>query len=63
MSLLSIKQIRKTIDVYSPIPVQSAAAAKQAAVSVILKSTGDHTEALFILRATKDGDPLIEVSG
>jgi 8-oxo-dGTP pyrophosphatase MutT (NUDIX family) len=57
MSLLSIKQIRKTIDVYSPIPVQSAAAAKQAAVSVILKSTGDHTEALFILRATKDGDP------
>ena len=57
MSLLSINQIRTSVDSYSPVRHEAGQSTRQAAVSVVLKPVGNRTEALFILRATKEGDP------
>jgi 8-oxo-dGTP pyrophosphatase MutT (NUDIX family) len=57
MSLLSLDQIRQSIDDHSPSRHDVLENTRQAAVAAILRNKGDHTEALFILRATKNGDP------
>ncbi len=57
MSLLSLDRIRHSIDGYVPDRVDTGRPARQAAVAAILRNNGDHTEALFIRRATKSGDP------
>jgi 8-oxo-dGTP pyrophosphatase MutT (NUDIX family) len=55
--MLSIAQIQQSIDDHSPKRHSIRATTRQAAVSVVLRTVEQHTEALFILRATQDGDP------
>lgn len=57
MSLLTIEQIRRAIEAHEPERHPIVEETRQAAVAVILKPVEDHAEALFILRATKEGDP------
>lgn len=57
MSLLSIEQIRSRIHSHTPRRKHIRKHTRQAAVSVVLRPEGGHTEALFILRAKKEGDP------
>ncbi|MEZ7972388.1 MAG: CoA pyrophosphatase [Pseudomonadales bacterium] len=57
MALLKIEQIRRSISGHSPIQYPVHEKMKQAAVSIVLRPGKKDTEALFILRATKDGDP------
>jgi 8-oxo-dGTP pyrophosphatase MutT (NUDIX family) len=54
---LSLDSIRQSIDDHVPdrrIPGKNG---RQAAVAAILRPTRDHIQALFILRAIKEGDP------
>ncbi len=59
MSFLSIDAIRARINSYSPKRKKIRKHTRQAAVSVVLKADDQrqHTEALFILRSIKEGDP------
>ena len=57
MSLLAIDSIERSIRQHVLSQPEIRADTRQAAVSVVLRQVGAHTEALFILRATKDGDP------
>ncbi len=55
--LLSIHQIKKSIDAYSPVRPELGGRTRRAAVAVILRQVASETEALFILRAIRTGDP------
>ena len=57
MSLITLDKIRESVREHSPVQHAVRQATRQAAVSVVLRPCGDHTEALFILRSTKKGDP------
>lgn len=57
MSVLAVPRIIDAIAVHEPATFEPHANTRQAAVAVVLRETADATEALFILRATKDGDP------
>lgn len=57
MSRLTIDAIRDAIAQHSPRSVLTRADTRHAAVSVVLRDTGEDTEALFILRAKQEGDP------
>lgn len=57
MSLLTIDTIRTSIRAHAPVEHPVRRHTRQAAVSVVLRASGDHTEALFILRAKQEGDP------
>ncbi len=61
MSIIHIDRIRQSVIDHSPRKVPVREKTRQAAVSVVLRPyerNGEKdTEALFILRATKDGDP------
>ncbi len=55
--MVSLERIRSAIAEYTPGQQNVSSGARQAAVATILRQTGHHTEALFILRATRAGDP------
>ncbi|MDA0271699.1 MAG: CoA pyrophosphatase [Proteobacteria bacterium] len=57
MPLLKIEQIHRSITEHSPIEYPVRETTRQAAVSIVLRAGKKDTEALFILRATRDGDP------
>lgn len=57
MSLLHIEKIRDTVRSYSPQRHEIRESTRCAAVSVVLRPIENDTEALFILRAIKEGDP------
>ena len=57
MNLLSIDRIEQSINGHIPERLSVGEDTRQAAVAVILRDSGEHTEVLFILRATKQGDP------
>ncbi len=57
MSLLTVDRIRQSIVDHAPKSYEIRPATRQAAVSVVLKQEAWDTKALFILRATKPGDP------
>ena len=57
MNLLTLNSVRQSILEYSPREIAPGTRTRQAAVSVVLRPTASDTEALFILRAKKDGDP------
>lgn len=57
MSLLTIEEIRRSINDHSPKRYAVGKSTRQAAVSVVLRRGQGDTQALFILRATKEGDP------
>jgi len=54
---LQINRIEQTLSAYQPQAHTLPPGTRQAAVAAILREVDGHTEALFILRATKDGDP------
>ncbi|MCH8257872.1 MAG: CoA pyrophosphatase [Proteobacteria bacterium] len=54
---LTLERIAQAIADHEPAHYELHANTKQAAVAVILKQCDDHTEALFILRASHEGDP------
>jgi len=55
--MLSIKSIEEAILHHEPVSYSLHEHTRQAAVAMILKSTDALTEALFILRASHEGDP------
>ena len=55
--MLTIDSIRHSVREHSPKQYEARKTTRQAAVSVLLRKEDDHTEALFILRAQKEGDP------
>ena len=55
--MVSIQRIKKSIHAYTPAPHESGDLLRQAAVAVILRQQAAATEALFILRASRDNDP------
>lgn len=55
--LISLEYIRRRVADHSPEEHELREKTRRAAVSMVLKEEGDHTEALFILRAKQDGDP------
>lgn len=57
MRPISIAEIESTIKQSAIDPYPMGTLPREAAVAVILRERGDDTEALFILRATKEGDP------
>jgi len=57
MSALTIERIKDAVSVHQPAEYELHSNTRQAAVAVVLQPVGDSTNALFILRATKDGDP------
>jgi 8-oxo-dGTP pyrophosphatase MutT (NUDIX family) len=57
MAQITIDIIRDTLRDHAPRQHQVRSSTRQAAVSVVLRPAGDHTEALFILRSQKEGDP------
>lgn len=57
MSLLTIEEIRRSINDHSPKRYAVSKSTRQAAVSVVLRPGQSDMQALFILRATKEGDP------
>lgn len=54
---LSLDKIRQSVDNHVPDRRTPDKNSRQAAVAAILRTTGDHIQALFILRAIKEGDP------
>ncbi|MCB1646867.1 MAG: CoA pyrophosphatase [Pseudomonadales bacterium] len=56
MTVLHIDRIAELLDLHEPLEHEVSETTREAAVAAILKP-GEHTEALFILRASKDGDP------
>ena len=57
MAFLKIEQIRRSISGHSPTHYPVREKTTRAAVSIVLRPGKKDTQALFILRATKDGDP------
>ncbi|MBT4495038.1 MAG: CoA pyrophosphatase [Gammaproteobacteria bacterium] len=57
MTLLTIEKISESVRGHRPRRHPIGPSTRKAAVSIILKRSGDHTEALFILRAKQEGDP------
>lgn len=57
MSLLTIDHIKRRIQEHEPARYELRSATRQAAVAAVLRERNGHTEALFILRAVKEGDP------
>ena len=57
MASLEIEQIRRLISAYSPTQYPVRKKTTHAAVSIVLRPGEKDTDALFILRATKVGDP------
>lgn len=57
MKFLKIHSISRSLASHQPEIVERQSHTKHAAVAAILRTTNEHTEALFILRATKEGDP------
>ncbi len=55
--LFEIENIRQALANHNPVRYPVGKTTRQAAVAAILKPDGDHTQALFILRANKEGDP------
>ena len=55
--MLTFESIEKAIFVHDPVRYELHADTRQAAVAVVLRTRGDHTEALFLLRASHEGDP------
>jgi len=55
--MLSIKSIEEAILNHDPVNYALHEHTRQAAVAIVLKSAGSLTEALFILRASHEGDP------
>ncbi|HIG41250.1 MAG TPA: CoA pyrophosphatase [Gammaproteobacteria bacterium] len=56
-NLLRIENIHRSLNAAQPDDTGPVANARHAAVAAILRPNAESTEALFILRATKDGDP------
>ena len=54
---LTLERIAQAIADHEPAHYKLRTDTKQAAVAVILRQCGVHTEALFILRASHEGDP------
>jgi 8-oxo-dGTP pyrophosphatase MutT (NUDIX family) len=57
MTRLALEFIEARAAAHAPARVEAGAASRQAAVAAILRKGEPDTEALFILRATKEGDP------
>ena len=57
MPSLKIGKIRQSVAGHSPIQYPLSKSTRQAAVSIVLRPSEKDTEVLFILRATKEGDP------
>ncbi len=57
MSILALPQIVDAVTEHDPATYESHTNTRHAAVAMVVRQRGDVTEALFILRATKDGDP------
>ena len=57
MSVLGLERIVDAIALHEPVRYQPHANTREAAVAMILRATPAAIDALFILRATKDGDP------
>mgnify|MGYP001158541222 FL=1 len=57
MSLLHIEKIRESVRNHAPERREIKASTRRAAVALILRPIENDTEALFILRAVKEGDP------
>jgi 8-oxo-dGTP pyrophosphatase MutT (NUDIX family) len=57
MGILTLEHIGRRIETHAPARYELRSSTRQAAVAAILREHGGHTEALFILRATKEGDP------
>ena len=57
MSLLHIDKIRDSVRSYAPERCDTTPTTRRAAVAVVLRPMENDTEALFILRAIKKGDP------
>lgn len=55
--LLKIDNISKALENHTPTTYPVGKNTRRAAVAAILKPEQDHTQALFILRATKESDP------
>ena len=55
--MFDLASIRRRLEVREPVRPSVSADARQAAVAVVLRSWNGITEALFIKRADKDGDP------
>lgn len=57
-SPVAIEVIEERIGAYTPaVDHEAGTSTREAAVAAVLRSRDDITEALFILRATKEGDP------
>ena len=57
MSILALPRIIDAVTNHEPATYESHAKTRHAAVAIVIRETAHATEALFILRATKDGDP------
>lgn len=57
MSLLTIRHIECRLREHQPARYELQASTRQAAVAAVLRENQGHTEALFILRGTSEGDP------
>jgi len=57
MTRLALEFIEACAAAHEPARAEAGAASRQAAVAAILREGEPDTEALFILRATKEGDP------
>ena len=57
MKFLKIPSISRSLAAFQQEVVELESHARHAAVAAILRTKNEHTEALFILRATKQGDP------
>ena len=55
--LFEIENIKEALGAYDPVRHPTGKNTRRAAVAAILKREANHTEALFILRAPKEGDP------
>ena len=57
MSLLYIEKIRESVRNHSPERHEITLSTRRAAVAIVLRPKKEDTEALFILRSVKEGDP------
>ncbi|XOV86004.1 MAG: NUDIX hydrolase [Pseudomonadota bacterium] len=55
--LLCLADVESRVSTFDPVEPVVGDQTRQAAVAAILRETGQDLEALFILRATKEGDP------
>ena len=55
--MLPIADIQARLSVHEPLRFSVRPDTRQAAVAVVLRERGGHTEVLFIQRAVKEGDP------